>query len=85
MAKNSIEILYDMLEEIPVTPNNKKEIDDIKKSLDEGDLTTVVEKIKKLNLKEENEKDKNREVKEENKNTEKKEKKKFTYKATSNL
>lgn len=85
MAKNSIEILYDMLEEIPVTPNNKKEIDDIKKSLDEGDLTTVVEKIKKLNLKEENEKDKNSEVKEENKNTEKKEKKKFTYKATSNL
>ena len=77
MAKSKIDILYEMLEEIPVTKKNKKEIDDIKKCLDEGDLTTVVEKIKKLNLQEDNEIE---EKKEENKP----EKRKFTYKVASN-
>ncbi len=55
MAQSNIDILYEKLAQIPITNKNKKEIEEIKKALDARDLKKVIEKIKKLNVEDDEE------------------------------
>ena len=50
MENSNIKAIYDILNSIPVTPENEKKIDEIKHALESGKIIEALEKIKVLTI-----------------------------------
>ena len=68
MGNENIKKIYDLLNSIPVTPENEQVIEEIKDCLLNGDFQTAVEKLRKLQL-EKVEKEQEAQMKEEDKSS----------------